>query len=607
MLRDLSPATLFRALRTGLVTLFLIIGFFGWREWLGSTACPQEGVGFLFSDALYRSVQLFFLGFEPPPCVASVEMPTSLQTARWGAFFSAVIVALSIIVDPFKLLIRRLWAVLTRRETFVVIGFGQTGSAICSALYSCEDLASDDFCRVEGSERKGRVVVLEPEVTPSRRRVAGEVNAELVGLNVHGVGPFHRFAIGFSSALRIFVAAGDDATNLDIAEFMISSWRIDPELVWIHIDDYKLLTRLRDIEISEYDKHPPGQFFSFLETVAENLVTELCDPIDARDLGQERYQVCLIGRDTLSLAVLESIAHYGHMPAPGCERPRVILLAKDATEFLAGLRSAHAPLMHRVEFVAVDYDLATINWRDQPLPIGSDEIEKTTAFVFAAIDDSESLAGALTFHRGMSLGRQERRSTFVTTWVTNDELSLKPSEADGYKLTLLGNFIKAAPASSALNPNIETLARLFHDAYLDEVLGLTEADQPSFDSLSATMRRSNYRAALHCLIKLKAFGLSGVSATKPALGLQPSDQEKIDAILSTPQSRAAFAEFEHVRWCSDRRMEGWLPGDKKNGKTRTHPMLKYDREGYQDLPESEKGKDLVQLEMLKSMINKCYL
>jgi serine phosphatase RsbU (regulator of sigma subunit) len=111
-----------------------------------------------------------------------------------------------------------------------------------------------------------------------------------------------------------------------------------------------------------------------------------------------------------------------------------------------------------------------------------------------------------------------------------------------------------------------------------------------FDDLPDEIKFSNIDNAYHIPAKLLSIGykIKHVSAGNVPLALHLNDDEV-----------ETMAVVEHIRWCWDKRLNGWKTGKIKNQETKTHPDLI----PYEKLPEHEKEKDRELVRLIPALLH----
>lgn len=132
---------------------------------------------------------------------------------------------------------------------------------------------------------------------------------------------------------------------------------------------------------------------------------------------------------------------------------------------------------------------------------------------------------------------------------------------------------------------IRKIARAIHARYMHEIKKQNSRGIPKkvmlaadFDELSEDIRQSNIENAMHIPAKLLAIGYRIRPARK---GFKPM------ALHLDKTEVETMARVEHLRWSWEKRLNGWVSGEKKDEKNKVHPGLV----GYDELDEEEKEKD----------------
>jgi hypothetical protein len=134
----------------------------------------------------------------------------------------------------------------------------------------------------------------------------------------------------------------------------------------------------------------------------------------------------------------------------------------------------------------------------------------------------------------------------------------------------------------------EALAKAFHEKYLKDQEGKKHVSDPSmqsWDELSDNLKESNRRQADHIPEKLRSAGC----------GFAPVVDREPVLIEFTPQEVEIMAELEHERWVSERLLDGWVYGEKRNVEKKISPYLvpwnsltddvkEWDRQPVRELP-----------------------
>jgi serine phosphatase RsbU (regulator of sigma subunit) len=141
---------------------------------------------------------------------------------------------------------------------------------------------------------------------------------------------------------------------------------------------------------------------------------------------------------------------------------------------------------------------------------------------------------------------------------------------------------------------IQKLSRAIHSGYLSEARKQEVKDSAnrnfiSFDDLPDEIRFSNMDNAWHIPTKLLSIGYKIRPVEK---GMRASALCLNEAEIET------MAMVEHLRWCWDKRLNGWTYGKKNDLERKTHPSLL----PYENLSESEKEKDRKLVKLIPALL-----
>ena len=139
----------------------------------------------------------------------------------------------------------------------------------------------------------------------------------------------------------------------------------------------------------------------------------------------------------------------------------------------------------------------------------------------------------------------------------------------------------------------EELARSIHEKYLEDQKSNKPALDPSmqpWETLNENLKESNRRQADDIPEKLRKVdcGFAPVVNKEPAL------------FEFTPQEIEILAENEHERWVSERQLDGWVLGEKKDVEKKISPYLI----SWSDLTEDEKELDRQAMRNLSNLLAK---
>ncbi|MBE9572186.1 MAG: AAA family ATPase [Proteobacteria bacterium] len=139
----------------------------------------------------------------------------------------------------------------------------------------------------------------------------------------------------------------------------------------------------------------------------------------------------------------------------------------------------------------------------------------------------------------------------------------------------------------------EELARAIHEKYLEDQKNNKPASDPSmqpWETLNENLKESNRRQADHIPEKLR----------KVDCGFAPVVNKEPAIFEFTPQEIEILAENEHERWVSERQLDGWVLGEKKDVEKKISLYLI----PWSDLTEDEKELDRQAMRNLSNLLAK---
>ncbi len=131
-------------------------------------------------------------------------------------------------------------------------------------------------------------------------------------------------------------------------------------------------------------------------------------------------------------------------------------------------------------------------------------------------------------------------------------------------------------AAAATSPSLDAMAQAIHQHYLDSNPGNSPA-AVAWSELPVRYRQSSRLQAESLMFKLLALGNSIESASSDSSRLAKRIKDDIETL----------SEAEHLRWMTEKKLRGWIYGERRNDHLMHHPSLI----PYADLPDEEKEKD----------------
>jgi hypothetical protein len=306
--------------------------------------------------------------------------------------------------------------------------------------------------------------------------------------------------------------------------------------------------------------------------------------------------MAIVGLDQFSRLLIENFALYGAMGPPAFALPAVTIIDPAASAFAEEIAARHPRLDDFIAIRTVDARPASFSWMGGCARIDglSGEID-VSHWVFS----NANLPHALALYRGMTMERQRPARIFVASTAKGAHSGLSGATAgDGAaQVEFYGNLGEASIFSISLNPLLGDIAAAFHEEWRGDT-------GPEFDDLSETMRLSNWRAALHAMLKLRVLGFDTVDPCHATLGLSSAEIQRLRSMLEDRETIHGMGKFEHLRWCVDRILDGWTEGEVSDDKRRTRDQLAHGLDDYDGLSDEESEKDRNQMRSLVRVLEK---
>ncbi|OYW22897.1 MAG: hypothetical protein B7Z55_04100 [Planctomycetales bacterium 12-60-4] len=615
--------------------LTLVFGGLGFlwmylADWYDQGGWPESP-----DRVLYRTLQLFIL--ESGDVDESHHDNLFLIGARMSAATFFVLTVWSAIE---RLLSDTLSALRLRfaHDHDIVCGLGRVGEQITSDIL--KDLPAVKWWLPTTWQRPRLVVV---EQAPDDRRfadlrklgviaIAGDVTDEklLQRLNV-------------TAARRLFVCSGSDDVNVEVVFDLLNllqedqdperaAWRnqaasrnrnevclqcfvhvLDPGLCDVLIQHAARAARLQRVELRVFNV--------VRNSVREFLMGHLLDhrPQDE----QVTLLPVLIGFDPYVEELAKQIGELAHFA--NRKRVRMLIAADDPRQAARRLLGKYGSLgpskiandpNDEAEFAFGAGDDLWSSRRQRPIPacrVNGPEAEQESAVEYvsnvmftdlpdyitdetfvrgldrlrrsfdAAVNLSERLwrvHGKRTNGKGVPvyvrLSRQAAFTEFLKTVGSS-------SGSNAPVVKPFGSCAESATLSVLLDDRKEVLARQFHADYQRRYCdGNREGACSEWENLGASYRQANLSAAAHALIKLELLGMQHV----PRKGID--DTQIVDRL--TDAELELMAEIEHNRWMSERLLDGWRWGLKRDNDSKA-------------LSEPERAKDRTQIQVIFEVLN----
>ena len=318
------------------------------------------------------------------------------------------------------------------------------------------------------------------------------------------------------------------------------------------------------------------RFVSQVQLAVRDLHWRNPPPLIARNLGHDRIHALLFGFGRggdciLTDLLLCSLTGY-------LDTPRITIVDRCAAEVRDDLFRRCPEIGQSAEIHFVDAGDV-----DDPRQIPVEALlaaagEDPFTFAHVSIDsDVRALTLARAFHALATRERWHMGPVFVRQ-AGGGALPRLPVTHEAAELLMFGANADFAEAIGLFDPDIDLLARMFHETYRRTARPGTPANCP-WEELSEEFRESNRRLLVHLPAKLltanvdlAAWLKTPLPVTNEAGGIPLPDLETDPILMET------MAELEHRRWMVDRRLSGWHHGPVRDNDARHHPdLIPYDQ------------------------------
>ncbi|MEM9782083.1 MAG: NAD-binding protein [Pseudomonadota bacterium] len=598
--------------RLSIAAFFLILG-------LGTLGFEQGRAEPQIIDSVYRALQLFAIAFEPPD--TPWEMNLLVQAARFLAPLMLVITVLTALSrdanERAGLFLQRNFA----KKRCVLLGFGPINRAYARRL------DEDDYA----------ITAVARDVTAGDRAFARDHGVLLVAGDLSDRATLRRAAL--HKAERVYVACGDDATNLESASLAadvcegklretsacsgdgtMRGYGCDAMgnvIVRVHIGSYGRMLAMNDS--LDHTAMATGGYraFSSFGEAALQLVQRARFAERARDLGDQRVHVAIVGLGDLGEAVLvETLLNVIDPDRP----PIITLIDRDKEAAKQRFETFYPRLFDRS---LPDEAQPEIRFEHgTALDVAAEKTDcgegleraahPPTAWVFTCPEDETNSTAAFLLERAMMRLARRPVPIYARVWdrlpiVTSGERTgMHMGERQAGRLTTtFGDVWTTIHRGRKLREEIETRAQAIHAHYLDDKRKRFFGEDPHaftmhWNALPENARRGNRTAARHLVQKLQALGFDWRGRGEGMLPRITRD-DPIHAALQGPfqngiedQALRAVARTEHCRWMIERALSGWRGVEtraRRNNRKRLHDnMVAFDA-----LAAHEHGLDLTAL------------
>lgn len=552
-----------------------------------------------WSDALYKSLQLFHLHYHPEPegAPAGHAVPWTLEVARFGAGLWALalfpaLVALLFERSVFGWWVRRFWS-----GHMVVWGHcSRTLSLVVDLHKAGHRVVFIGKCPVPQTQLPRGVLFVEGSTSRAvlLRQVA-----------------IHR-------AHRLIALNESDVANLEIlvaAERLCAAEREPPPALppldcSAHFSDTHMAGGLYRTVIAA--KVQPGartrqHLVNYYDVMAALLARQIPMLAMQTDAAPPAMHYVIVGFGAFGQCVSRKLVKMGLQLYRDGERWAVRKTRITVVDPL-GDKATMAFLLGNPKFTEYcDFSVLPIGCGDARfldlsfLPEGA-QAEHTTIVLCL---ETEALTVRTLLLLRDSCRQSDRRVHEICARLADPSRLgplFEPMQAAGAvpHLRLFAPDSEVFTADVLLARNVDVLARQVHEAYLSvEAADARSNNKPpaagtSWENLSEDDREGSREAADHTWAKLAALGFE-LHHVPPGKTVAPPDPELLKQLAAQEE---VMARTEHERWLSWRVLNGWQWGSPRDNAKLLHPdMVDYDK-----LAESTKEKDRIIIRAIPDLL-----
>ncbi len=526
-------------------------------------------------DIGYLALQLFTLesGAVDPP------VPTTLEVARYLAPAVAAVTAVKALLLIFRQRYER-WRLRRRRGHAIVCGLGSKGRLLAEGFLG----------------RGQRVAVIERNPENKNLESCRELGAVI--LTADAAGPEVLQQAGIVGARYLVAASGDDGVNLRIAANARAARNSSdggPLTAVVHLVDPDHCRLLRRQELASAGlSRLRLRFFNVYQSGARRLLTEHSflteEPEEAAPV-----HILVIGLGQMGRSV---VLEAGRRWAPRWQqlrtKLRISVAAEDADRAAQALAEESPGLSEVCHIEGHQVDVARLGYGALERLCRSEGMADVQAAYVCLEEDSQCLPAAVAVNR--TLAEMGANAITVAALSQDGGVAALLEVGDGEEFAGLHVFRlleHTCTPGIVLEGTHERLAQALHEQYVrqQEEAGATRQDNPHlvpWDELPEWLKESNRRQADHVCVKLKQAGCEVISSP---------DWDPTSFEFSSDEVER-LGRMEHQRWVTERRLQGWRLGPRRDDAEKTSPYLV----DWQDLPEEVRQVDRSFIRSLPRML-----
>lgn len=389
----------------------------------------------------------------------------------------------------------------------------------------------------------------------------------LIRLPFNGLNPKALRSASATSARKIVIASEDDAQAIELSLAVQREFK-----------NHNMVVRMDDAWLARcLHSTPDGKqlrVFSEAGAAAREIVRRHPPFLLAKDFDHARIHLLLAGDHAWIEAIMAEVT------MSACtltyRKPMFTIFTNKPEVFLLRLKGRYPELnlSADVNFANSEYD----HQAPQEL-LWLKEASAAAPFTgaYCAFDNAaHSLAAAVTLRdRGPHIAGFNG-PIFVRLSGADSLQRLTPGiRFDTVVLVPFGAMKDITNAAEILSSDTDEAEKAWHNAYRTKLESKGKPADAPWEKLNEEFRMSNRRAVAHINAKLFEAGFD----IRPWLAksrfwdelptLAPGEK-----LFRTQEEHARLAELEHERWNADRRMQGWIRGDKRVDALRIHTQMK---------------------------------
>ncbi len=558
-LRALADARIPILFVFGVISLLMgTIGFHRYFTILGE----EKSFATAFYDALWS------FAIEPGNLIEPI--PWELEFARWLspaiAMYAILLGLAAIFRDQIKLL--RLGF---QRNHVIICGLGLKGLNIARNF------------RENGED----VVIIEKDGNNPNIASCRELGAVI--LNGDARDEYLLGKAGIRRASYLIGVCGEDGVNADIAVIarkMVAGRKGSKLNCTIHIKNLKLWVLLRTQELSsDTDSSFRMDIFNIYDQGSKQLFREFPLYEDGPSKKAIPHLLIVGFSDFAEQLILNAARGWSAQYDANKHKMMISIIDPQAEMIIRRICQEYSLVENVCEWQSLEFDTDSIEFLKADFLFDKRK-QPVVSTIYVMVDDENiGLSSALTL--------LERMRTFPVKILVrmNEEKGLASLIRESSKNTqafdrlfLFGLMERTCKMNLIYNSTHEAISRVIHEEYVrqEEKKGMLPGCSPSmqpWDCLAEDIREMNRTQADSIGAKLKTVHC----------GITPWCDFNVEKFTFTRQEIEIMAKMEHERWCEQKRAQGWIYGQVRDERNKTHPsLIPFDDPR---LSETEKEKD----------------